>query len=319
MEDRIKELCPSGRVIYDEYGNLVCADTGEVISEQAFEETGVKAFSQEDRERKVHYGGPIKPSELHLGVGAELTQERGPLKGLTSPKVPQVKQPRPSRTMGAADKNLQQALNLIKDLANKLQISEDLIIDEASRIYREALQKGLTRGRSIESIAAAALYAACRIHGAPQTIQQIVEALKGTNDPEAKREIARSYRLIVRDLQLKIPVRRPEDFVYTITNALNLPEKVAIEAVNIIKEARKRGLTAGKDPSGMAGAAVYLAALKHGIRRTQKEIATVAGVTEVTIRNRYKEILRFLGLESQEEAFKAALEEEEGRAGVKAA
>ncbi|MCE4611619.1 MAG: transcription initiation factor IIB family protein [Desulfurococcales archaeon] len=286
-------------IVLDEHGKYVCLDTGHVIEELAFDETGVKAYSPEDRERKVHHSGAVRPSDVNWGVGADLTVERHPLKGLTQTGLPGKIPPRPTKPFGAADKNLQQAINLIKDVASKLELT-DTIVEEASRIYREALQKGLTRGRSIESIAAAALYAACRIHGTPHTITQIIEAMKGTVDPDVKREVSRSYRLIVRDLGLKIPVRRPEDFVYTITSALGLPERVADEAINIIREAKKRGLTSGKDPSGMAGAAVYLAALKHGIRKTQKEIASVAGVTEVTIRNRYKEILKTMNIEQEE-------------------
>ncbi len=284
----------------DEFGNLICKDTGEVIEEQAFDESGPKAYTPEDRERKVHYGGVVKPSDVHWNVGAELAAEKQPIKGLQPQrhgyKLPQ----RTARTVGGTtNKNLQQAISIIRDVASKLELP-DIIVDEASKIYRDALDKGLTRGRSIESIAAAALYAACRIHGAPHTIQKIIEAMKGSVDPEVKRDVSRSYRLIVRDLNLKIPVRRPEDFVYTIINALGLPEKVADEAINIIREARKRGLTAGKDPNGMAGAAVYLAALRHGIRKTQKEIANVAGVTEVTIRNRYKEIMKLLNLDQED-------------------
>jgi len=301
--DEERSSCPEDKIVYDpQLGVKVCIETGEVIEEDFIsDEPGQKMFSPEEKERKTHFGPPTRHSDPTMGITAQLDQPReSGIKAVMSKTRPPIARPPYHRpTTSSVDKNLQTALNIIQDAVRKLELPS-IVEEEASKIYREALQKGLTRGRSIESIAAASLYAACRMKGLPTSLNQIIQAIKGSMDSETKREVARSYRLMVRDLNLKIPVRKPEQFVYSITNALGLPEKVAIEAIKIIQEARRNGLTAGKDPSGMAGAAVYLAALKEGIRKTQKEIAQVAGVTEVTIRNRYKEIIKVIGLEAEE-------------------
>ena len=302
FEEEEKEyMCKNVR--YDpQLGVKICEDTGEVLEEDFIaDDASVKAYTPEEKEKKAHYGPSLKYSDVYMGVTSQLEQprEHGP-KGLGRPGMRHPFPRHPRAASGSIDKNLQIALNLVHDVIRKLELP-DIVGEEASKIYRDAMQKGLTRGRSIESIVAASLYAACRIHGLPHSLHDIIKAMRGNVDAETKREVARSYRLMVRDLGLKIPVRKPENFVYMIANALGLPEKVAIEAIKIINEARRNGLTAGKDPSGMAGAAVYLAALKHGIRKTQKEIAHVAGVTEVTIRNRYKEIMKVAGIEVEEE------------------
>ncbi|GBF09826.1 transcription initiation factor IIB [Aeropyrum pernix] len=282
-------------------GLKICADTGEIIGEDIIgTESDVKAYTPEERQQKTHYGGPLKYSHHYMGVEASLEHPRdhGP-KGIKQRKILPRRPPRLSaRPLTSVDKNLQTALSLINEVASRMGMPE-IVVEDASKIYREAMEKGLTRGRSIESIVAASLYAASRIHGLPHSLTDIIKAMKGNVDAETRRDVARSYRLLVRDLNIKIPVRKPENFVYTIISALGLPEHVAIEAIKIIDLSRKKGLTAGKDPGGLAGAAVYLAALKHGIRKTQKEIAHVVGVTEVTIRNRYKEIAQALGIEEE--------------------
>ncbi len=306
-EDYIEEEIQCSKITYDpSRGVKVCEDTGEVIEEGVIgDESDVKAFTPEEKMQKAHHGGPLQFSRQHMGIEAHIVapKESGP-KGLKPVRRETLKRfPRGGRASSSTDKNLQQALSIINDVAAKLELP-DIVREEASKIYRDAMQKGLTRGRSVESVVAAVIYAATRIHDLHHGLNDIIKAIKGNVDPNIRREVARSYRLLVRDLGIRIPVRRPENFVWRITHQLQLPEKVALDAIKIINDARKKGLTAGKDPSGLAGAAVYLAALKHGYRKTQKEIAQVAGVTEVTIRNRYKEITRFLGIE--EEALEAS-------------
>ena len=158
-------------------------------------------------------------------------------------------------------------------------------------IYRQAAEKGLVRGRSLESMAAAAVYAACRIRGIPRSIDDIAELVKG-----GRKEVARCYRLIVRELKLRMPIVDPVRYVSRIVSALRLSPAVERRAAEILIQARRLGLTAGKDPAGLAAAAIYIAALELGERRTQKEIAAAAGVTEVTVRNRYKELVQKLNI-----------------------
>ena len=289
--------CPSGRIIYDATtGARVCEDTGEILEEQVIgDEAEWRAYTPEEKARRNRVGSPLSIAKPNWGVDVYLgsLHEGGGkrIRGL-SKRIAELRLQRSyriGRTLSGIEKNINQALKILDEIATRMELP-DIVKEEASKLYRDATEKGLTRGRSIESVVAATLYAACRKLKIPCTIDDIAKNLPGKS-VETKREIARCYRLLVRDLDISIPVIEPELFVSRIVSALGLPDYITIEAIKVLKEARARGVTAGKDPSGLAAAAVYLAALKHGLRRTQKEIAHVAGVTEVTVRNRYKELV----------------------------
>ena len=286
--------CPPEKIVFDaERGVRVCVETGEVIESQVIgDEAEWRAYTPEEKSRRTRVGSPITFSKPNLGVDVYVgSREVGRrIRGL-SHRIESVRIQRGFR-MGRAttslEKNINQAIRLIDEIVARLELPFS-VKEEAARLYREAAEKGLTRGRSIQSMVAATIYAACRKNKIPVTLDEIANAFDLRESPQ-KREVARNYRLLVRDLGLDIPVIEPERFVHRIASALDLPEQVVVEAIRIVKKVRKLGLTAGKDPSGLAAAAVYLAALKFGLRKTQKEVAQVAGVTEVTVRNRYKEI-----------------------------
>ena len=292
--------CPPDKIIYDPVmGVKVCEETGEVLEEGVpSEEAEWRAYTPEEKSRRARTGSPISYSKPHMGVDTYMSAPKEP--GLKKYKVTPTKIEGPrvqrsfkmGRVLNSLEKNINQALQIIDDICAKLELPA-AVKEEAAKLYREAAHKGLTRGRSIESMVAATLYAACRKNKIPCTLDEIAKFLKIKNS-DAKREIGRNYRLLVKDLGINIPVIEPERFVYRIASAIGLSDQVIVDAIKIVKEAKSKGLTAGKDPSGLAAAAVYLAALKHGHRKTQKEIAQVAGVTEVTVRNRYKELTKLL-------------------------
>ncbi len=284
--------CPPEEIIYDpQHGVRICRTTGEVIEEAVIgDEAEWRAYTPEERARRTRVGSPLSFSRPNLGVDVQVRSPRGGrVRGL--PRRAEIirRAIRTKSVQSSVEKNINQALRVLDDLVSQLELPA-YVREEAAYIYRQAVSKGLTRGRSIEGMVAATLYAACRKREVPCTIDEIVEKLRSGSTAEAKREVARNYRMIVRYLELRIPVIKPEKFVERIARALNLPEQVMAEAKKIVMIAKEEGLTAGKDPSGLAAAAVYLAALMHGHRKTQKEVAQVAGVTEVTVRNRYKEI-----------------------------
>jgi transcription initiation factor TFIIB len=159
-------------------------------------------------------------------------------------------------------------------------------------IYRKAMRVKLTRGRTIEGITAAVLYAACRQCNVPRTLEEIskVSQIK-------KKDVGRNYRNISRKLELKLLPTIPQDYLSRFCSQLSLSNDVQIKATDILKKAAKEELNSGRGPTGMAAAALYIASVLCGERRTQRELAEVAGVTEVTIRNRYKELARKLDIE----------------------
>ncbi len=287
--------CPPEEIVYDPHrGVKICKKYGYVIEESVISEDAEwRAYTPEEKQRRTRVGAPLSISDPNYGVDSVLTRRYGT-------RLPH-KVTRLIRTGGmgfagagvtSIDRNINQALSKIKEIAASLGLP-DYVEDEAARIYREAAARGLTRGRSISVMAAAAIFAACRIHNHPCTLEDVAKVVD-VRDADPKREIGRCFRLLARDLNLKIPVIKPELYVSRIASALGLPEDVQAGAMRIIEIAKKYGLTAGKDPSGLAAAAVYMAAQKKGYKKTQKEVANVAGVTEVTVRNRYKEIMKIL-------------------------
>ena len=193
-----------------------------------------------------------------------------------------------SRVKTNDDRNLQQALAELIKIKEKLSLP-DAIAEKASYIYRKALEKKLVRGRSIVSLVAACLYAACRESETPRTLREVA-ATVGIK----RKEISATYRLIFKELDLKMPVADSVTCVAKIASNAGVSEKTKRCAVKILKYAEKQNALAGKHPMGVAASALYLACMDIGENRTQKDIADAAGVTEVTIRNRCKNLKEVL-------------------------
>ena len=165
------------------------------------------------------------------------------------------------------------------------------IKERAAIVYRKALDNGLVRGRSIAAIAAASLYAACRMSETPRTLKDVSAASR-----IRKKDVARCYRLLVRELDLRMPVEDPVKRISKIATKVEITMPTQQRAIKIINEAKTQGIVAGKDPMGLAAASLYVACVLEGERKTQKDIAEAANVTEVTVRNRYKGLKEALNL-----------------------
>ena len=182
------------------------------------------------------------------------------------------------------DRNFRQAFSELSRLKDKLTIST-AVLEKAAYIYRKALQKGLVRGRSISALIAAALYAACRDTETPRTLNDVGQAAN-----IKRKDIARCYRLLLRELDLKMPVVNSIQCISRIASKIGISEKTRRSAILVLKEAQDSHESAGKDPMGLAASALYLSCVKNGEDLTQRDIAEAANVTEVTIRNRYKSL-----------------------------
>ncbi|MHA1792051.1 MAG: transcription initiation factor IIB [Promethearchaeota archaeon] len=196
-----------------------------------------------------------------------------------------------TRVHSSIDRNLAQAMSELDRLSSQLSIPRS-IKEAAAMIYRKSIDKKLIRGRSIEAMIGASIYAACRSRKVPRTLDEIARFSR-----IKKKELGRCYRLILRELKIKNPISSPIDFITRFGTDLNISGVAQRRAINILKRAKVHGLTVGKDPTGLAAAALYIASLQEGERRTQREIAEVAHVTEVTVRNRYKELAQFLQID----------------------
>lgn len=176
----------------------------------------------------------------------------------------------------------------LKRLASAMGIPRP-VAERAGVLYKRAIER--VRGCSPEALAAAALYMACRMMKMPRPLDELVRYTKAS-----RREVARCYRLLLRELNVKVPISDPVLYISRVAEQLKLSGEVVKTAIDILQKAKKAGITAGKDPAGLAAAAVYIASLMHGDNRTQKDFAVAAGVTEVTVRNRYKELAKALNI-----------------------
>ncbi|HKG42442.1 MAG TPA: TFIIB-type zinc ribbon-containing protein [Nitrososphaeraceae archaeon] len=184
----------------------------------------------------------------------------------------------------STDRNLRQAFSELDRLKDKLGLP-DSVIEKTAYIYRKVQERGLVRGRTISSVLAAAAYIACREMGMSRTLDDIAHL----NNIKHK-ELARTFRLLVLELDLKVPMIDPMKCVVKVANKAKLSEKTKRQAMNIMHNIIKSGVSAGKDPMGLAGSVIYMSSINTGETITQMDIADAAGVTEVTIRNRYKDI-----------------------------
>ena len=185
----------------------------------------------------------------------------------------------------STDRNLRQAFSELDRLKDKLGLT-DSVIEKTAYIYRKAQERGLVRGRSISAILAAVIYIACREMGFPRILKDIT-AISNIKH----RYVAQAYRLLIIELDLKIPLLDPIKCIIRIANNAKISEKTRRQAINIMHDIIKKEISAGKDPMGLAAAVVYLSCLKTDENKIQRYIADAAGVTEVTLRNRYKNII----------------------------
>ena len=189
-----------------------------------------------------------------------------------------------TRISSSTERNLAVALGELQRLAAQMALPK-VVREESAYIYRKAVEKKLVRGRSIEGVVAASLYAACRMRKIPRTLDEV-----GQFSRTGRKEIGRTFRAIAKELNISVQPSSPADYIPRFCSILNLPQAVQAQALNLLDLAEKMDLTAGRGPTGIAAASVYLASKMKGVEKTQKEISDAAGVTEVTIRNRYKEI-----------------------------
>jgi len=267
-------------------GELFCGTCGLVLTDK-ISDTGAewRSFANDETNRtRVGAGTSLTMHDMGLStiIGTQNKDSTG--KPLTSAMKSSIERLRTwdSRTQAhsSAERNLRQALNEMDKLKDKLALT-DAVIEKAAYIYRKAMEKKLVRGRSIHGLVAACLYASCRNTETPRTLDDIA---KGINI--RRKDVARCYRLIFRELELKMPVVDPVKGVSRIASIAKLTEKSKRKAVIILEMAKRLGIAAGKDPMGIAAAALYLACISTGEVKSQKEISIASGVTEVTIRNR---------------------------------
>jgi transcription initiation factor TFIIB len=276
-------------------GELVCQSCGYVISSTLIDQGPEwRAFDQEQRDKLQRVGAPStwtihdKGLSTMIGwkdqfsTGRRLSpEERARLYRLR-------KWQKRSKISDSTQRNLATALSEMGKISYKLNLPRN-VVETSSMIYRRAVQKHLVRGRTIQSVVVASIYVACRQCGVARTLEDMANA---ANIP--RKEAARNYRFLLNELKPTVPQVNPQNIISKIVNKLALTGETERLAMTILNQASELKLTNGRGPSGMAAACVYISSQIMDERKTQGDIAKTAQVTEVTIRNRYKELAQRL-------------------------
>ncbi len=287
--------CPEcgGRLAADsEHGETVCTECGLVVEEDEIDRGPEwRAFDSAEKDQKSRVGAPTTNMMHDKGLSTNIDWRDQDAYGNSLDSRQRQKMQRLRkwnerfRTRDSKERNLKQALGEIDRMASALGLPEN-VRETASVIYRRALDENLLPGRSIEGVSTASVYAAARQAGVPRSLDEVA----GVSRVE-KSEIARTYRYVVRELGLEVAPADPESYVPRFASELGLSEEAENRARKLLSNAKEQGVHSGKSPVGLAAAAVYAASLLTNEKTTQAAVSEVADISEVTIRNRYHELL----------------------------
>jgi len=285
-------------IFFDENrGLLVCESCGLVHSENYIDRGPEwRAFDAEQRKKRTRTGAPMTYMIHDKGLSTMIDWKNKDFYGREIPaklrgQIYRLRKWQSRiRVSDATERNLTFALSELDRMASNLDLPKNLR-ECSAKIYRDAVEKHLIRGRSIEGVAAASLYAACRMYKVPRTLNEIAEIARVD-----KKEIGRSFRFISNELNMNLNPTIASDFLTRFISELGLSTKCQKIAKKIIKMAQDRGLTSGRGPTGVCAAAIYASTLITKEKRTQRRIARISQVTEVTVRNRFSELVEYLNL-----------------------
>jgi transcription initiation factor TFIIB len=288
-------VCPEcgGSLVNDaEHGETVCEDCGLVVEEDEIDPGPEwRAFDSRERDEKSRVGAPTTQMMHDKGLSTNIgwQDKDGYGNALSSRQREKMQRLRTwnerFRTRDSKERNLKQALGEIDRMASALGLPEN-VRETASVIYRRALEDDLLPGRSIEGVASASLYAAARQAGTPRSLDELERVSRVD-----RMELTRTYRYVIRELELEVKPADPEHYVPRFASELELSEEAERRARDLLEHGREEGVISGKSPVGLAAAAIYAASLLTNEKLTQNEVGNVANVSEVTIRNRYHELL----------------------------
>jgi transcription initiation factor TFIIB len=275
-----------------ESGEIICGNCGMVILEKTQDDTHQdrRVFTLDEAYNRARTGSPTSLARHDRGlstiIGRDNKDASGQILDVAMRSTMERLRTWDFRTQAhtPTDRNLRQAFSELDRLKDKLALS-DAIVEKTAYIYRKAQERGLVRGRTIPAVLVSAIYIACREMGISRTLKDIA-----TISNIKHKELARTYRLLVLELDLKVPLVDPLKCIARVANKTKLSEKTKRYAMSIMNDITKNEISAGKDPMGLAASVLYMSSLNTGDTITQMDIADAAGVTEVTIRNRFKDL-----------------------------
>lgn len=279
-----------------ETGELISLESGQVVSEGALSlEPEWRSFDLGESIDRSRAGVPTSLARHDMGLSTVIGRTDRDAGGNTIDSGMRFRMERlkkwdsRSQRHSPSERNLQQAFSMLAKIKERMGLP-DSVIEKAAYIYRKAQERKLIRGRTIGSVLAASIYIASRQMGVLRTLDDV----SAGSDIKPK-DVGRSYRVLVSNMDLKVPMLEPAMYVVKVANNTKISERTKRKAVAIIHEAQRRGVSVGKDPMGIAASVLYLAGQVTGEYKTQADIAKAAGVTEITVRNRSRELKTRLG------------------------
>ena len=279
-----------------EKGEVACKSCGLVLDDKLFDfGQEWREFDNETSENRRRTGAPLTYTQEDRGLGTTIGR-KSDLHKLSKRDKDKFYRLRlwQRRVSTAIESNLRLALSEIKRIVSVLGLP-NYVEEEISRIYTEAVQRGLVRGHSTEAVVAGVVYAVLRMYDIPRTLNEVSE-VTGID----KKKVAKNFKYVSRNLNIRTLPIDPMNYVARFASELNLNPKTQTKALNIVQVATKEEITSGRSPKGIAAGALYIASKIHNEKKTQAEIAKVADVTEVTVRNSYKELIENLNFLNDE-------------------
>ena len=292
--------CNSHHLIEDyDHAEVICEKCGLVLEDNIIDHgADWSAYNPEDKLKNERVGAPMTLTRHDKGLSTEISWSDRDSNGRALSRHRRTKFYRLRRlhkltkTSTTREYNIVRALAEISHRGSKMGLPKD-VVETAAYVYRKAHKENITRGRSIACISAASIYIACRQCHLPRTLDEVSKMFE-----LRRRDVSRTYNCIVRILKIKIPIATPQNYISRLCGQLHLNGETQAIVKELLTEAGEKGLITGRSPLAIVGALIYIASNMTHDKRTQSEIALAANVTEVTIRNRYKELKEVLTLDS---------------------
>ena len=273
--------CGGSTTVSLERGETVCMQCGLVVNERGLDinHSGIRAYSKHEKDKKERTGSPM--SILMPDIGLSTVIDRSKIKN------PDLRRAAKWNTHLSWEKrNMLMAITELKRIGGNLNFPER-VKKSAVRLYKEVFKRQLLRGRSINGMVAACAYYACKDEKVPVTLQEILDEASISDNI-----VKKCYKILVRELNLKISHIDPVSLIPRYCADLSLGIEVEKEAMHVLQNFISKISISGKDPKGLCAGAIYLVSKLRNVKVSQKEISQIVGVTEVTLRSRYKELLK---------------------------
>ena len=283
VQTKSNNQCPEcdGRVTTNSV-ETVCEDCGLVIEESRIDQGPEwRAYDEDQRKRT---GAPLTAARHDRGLSTEIGRWKdangNELSGQKRQRLSRMRREQNrGRFQSKAERNLAHGLGEVRRIASALDLS-DSVRDQACQLFRSAQTEDLLRGRSIEAIAAASIYGACRCNGHSRLLDDVVDAARVEQS-----RVTNAYKALNTELGLPTQPVRPSEFIPQLASELDIPTNIRQRARRLAEQSESTGAVAGVKPSGFAAACLYKAGREEGRWLTQAEVAAAASVTATTLRS----------------------------------